>query len=173
MPTRVNRQTVDLSAYPDLIVLYLGMRVNRWYGIRTFFRFGRKISASVADEPDGLLLHEPVYYSVFPMNMGMRQYWRDLPTLLAWARSEPHPQWWLDFLADSGGTVFWQETYSVRGGMEAVYDDVPKPLGFGRFAGLQRARGPMFGSAARLGRTYDSSPVLNETDLYESSGESR
>ncbi|WP_157985141.1 hypothetical protein [Lentzea terrae] len=26
----------------------------------------------------------------------------------------------------------------------------------------------LFGSAARLGRTYDSSPVLSETDLHES-----
>ncbi|MFL6119315.1 monooxygenase family protein [Actinophytocola sp.] len=127
MPTRVNRHTVDLSAYPDLIVLYLGMRVNL-YGIRTFFSFGRKISASVADEPDGLLLHEPVYYSFFPMNMGMRQYWQDLPSLLDFARSQPHRQWWLDFLADSDGNGFWHETYSVKGGMEAVYDDVPKPL---------------------------------------------
>ena len=45
MATRVNRQTVDLSAYPDLIVMYLGMRVNHLYGIRTFFSFGRKISS--------------------------------------------------------------------------------------------------------------------------------
>jgi Monooxygenase af470-like len=168
MPTRVNRQTVDLSAYPDLTVLYLGMRVNRLYGIRTLLGFGRKISESVAGEPDGLLLHEPVYYSFLPMNMGMRQYWRDLPSLLAFARSDPHRQWWLDFLRDSGGTGFWHETYSVRGGMEAVYDDVPKPLGFGRFARIQPARGPMFGSAARLGRGPGGPPVLSETDLYGS-----
>jgi hypothetical protein len=167
MPTRVNRQTVDLSAYPDLMVLYLGMRVNRIHGIRTFLSFGRGIRQSVADKPDGLLLHEPVYYSFFPMNMGMRQYWRDLPALLSWARSEPHRQWWLAFLKDSGGTGFWHETYSVKGGMEAVYDDVPTPIGFGRFAGLQRARGPLFGSAARLGRRYDEAPAIGETELYE------
>lgn len=53
MPTPVNRQTVDLSCYPDLIVLYLGMRVNHLYGIRTFFSFGRKISESVKDETGG------------------------------------------------------------------------------------------------------------------------
>jgi len=29
MRTRVERRTVDLSAYPDLVVIYLGMRVNR------------------------------------------------------------------------------------------------------------------------------------------------
>jgi hypothetical protein len=100
------------------------------------------------------------------MNMGMRQYWRDLPSLLEFARSQPHRQWWLDFLRDSGGTGFWHETHSVRGGMDAVYDDVPRPLGLGRVAGLQRARGPMFGSSSRLGRTDDGRPALSEADLY-------
>ena len=28
MAARVNRETVDLSGYPDLIVIYLGMRVR-------------------------------------------------------------------------------------------------------------------------------------------------
>jgi hypothetical protein len=100
--------------------------------------------------------------------MGMRQYRRDLPSLLAFARSDPHRQWWLDFLRDSGGTGFWHETYSVKGGMEAVYDDVPEPLGFGRFAGIQRARGTMFGSASRLGRSEGGSPAVSETDFYKS-----
>ena len=31
-PTKVNRQTVDLSRYPNLVVVYLGMRVNRLAG---------------------------------------------------------------------------------------------------------------------------------------------
>ena len=39
----------------------------------------------------------------------------------------------------------------MRGGMEAVYDDVPGRLGFGQFAPMQPARGPMF-SAARSRR---------------------
>ena len=34
------RQTVDLSAYPDLIVVYLGMRVNVLTGIKTLLGFG-------------------------------------------------------------------------------------------------------------------------------------
>lgn len=58
MPTRVERQTVDLSGYPDLVVIYLGMRVNRIAGIKTLLGFGSKISASVEAHPDGLLLHE-------------------------------------------------------------------------------------------------------------------
>ena len=40
------RQTVDLSAYPDLVVVYLGMRVNVLTGIKTLFGFGPKIEGS-------------------------------------------------------------------------------------------------------------------------------
>ena len=39
------------------------------------------IAKSVANQPDGLLLHEPIVYSLFPPHAGMRQYWRDLPSL--------------------------------------------------------------------------------------------
>ena len=30
---RVERSSIDLSAYPELVVIYLGMRVNRPKGI--------------------------------------------------------------------------------------------------------------------------------------------
>src|SRR5579862_9388554 len=43
----MNRQTVDLSQYPDLVVIYLGMRVNKLRGVKTLFGFGPKISGSV------------------------------------------------------------------------------------------------------------------------------
>ena len=118
MHTRVERRTVNLSAYPDLVVIYLGMRVNRIAGIKTLLGFGPKISSSAAAQPDGLLRHETVIYSLFPMNIGMRQYWRDTNSLLEWTRSDPHRQWWQRFLKDSGGTGFWHETYFRRGGIE-------------------------------------------------------
>jgi hypothetical protein len=35
MPTAVARRTVDLSQYPNLVVVYLGMRVNRFTGLKT------------------------------------------------------------------------------------------------------------------------------------------
>src|SRR5512140_1740149 len=127
MDSKVARRTVDLSGYPDLVVIYLGMRVNTLTGLKTLFGFGPKISKSVAARPDGLLLHEPIIYSIFPMHAGMRQYWRDFESLERWSRSEPHMLWWKKFLDDSGGTGFWHETYLMRGGMEAIYDDVPKP----------------------------------------------
>ena len=100
MPASVNRRTVDLSAYPDLVVVYLGMRANRLTGLKTLFGFGPRISKSVADQPDGLLRHENFLFSLFPMHGGMRQYWRDMDSLLKWTRSDPHRQWWKTFLRD-------------------------------------------------------------------------
>ena len=100
------------------------------------------------------------------MIVGMRQYWRDMNSLLAWSRSEPHKTWWKNFLRDSGGTGFWHETYLMRGGMEAVYDDVPKPIGFLRFAPIRAARGHMFGSADRAGTGRTDAPVVSEEELY-------
>jgi len=70
MRTKVERQTVDLSAFPDLIVIYLGMRVNALTGIKTLLGFGPKISDSVAAQPAGLLLHETIIYSLFPPHIG-------------------------------------------------------------------------------------------------------
>jgi hypothetical protein len=166
MPTKVERKTVDLSAYPDLIVIYLGMRVNRVTGIRTLLGFGPKISNSLAEQPDGLLRHEYLIISFFPMHLGFRQYWRDMDSLLKWTRSAPHRQWWQDFLKDSGGTGFWHETYFRRGGMEAVYDDVPVHFGFAAFAPVIPARGPMFGAASRGGKEYSAPAVVGEKELY-------
>ena len=68
MRTRVERRTVDLSSYPDLVVIYLGMRVNRIMGIKTLLGFGPQISNSAAAQPNGLLRHETVFYSLFPIS---------------------------------------------------------------------------------------------------------
>lgn len=167
MGSPVERRTVDLSAYPDLVVIYLGMRVNRLSGLKTLFGFGPEIESSVKAKPDGLLLHENFLFSLFPMHAGMRQYWRDMPSLLAWTRSDPHRAWWKNFLRDSGGTGFWHETYLIRGGMEAIYDDVAKPIGFLRFAPVVPARGPMFGAAHRTARDFNREPVVPESELYD------
>lgn len=165
---KVNRQTVDLSAYPDLVVIYLGMRVNTLAGIKTLLGFGPKISNSVAEKPEGLLLHENLIYSLFPVHMGMRQYWRDFESLERWSRSEPHMLWWKGFLRDSGGTGFWHETYLMRGGMEAIYDDLPKPIGLSAFAPVSTARGPMFSARTRanIAGAGSKPSALTEDDLY-------
>ncbi len=126
----VTRQTVDLSSFPDLVVIYLGMKVRSPRGFLTLLRFGPRISSAVAENPPGLLLHESLLYSIFPLHAGMRQYWRDFDSLEAWARALPHQKWWQDFARDSGGTAFWHEAYFVRGGMEAVYIGLDAPLAF-------------------------------------------
>lgn len=166
MPAAVNRRTVDLSQYPNLVVIYLGMRVNRLTGLKTLIGFGPKISDSVAAQPEGLLLHENFFFSVFPMHLGMRQYWRDLDSLMSWTRSDPHRQWWKTFLRDSGGTGFWHESYLMQGGMEAIYDDVAEPAGFMRFAPVQPARGAMFGASHRAAKANHGEPVVSEKELY-------
>src|SRR5438128_4633128 len=142
----VNRQTVDLSKYPNLVVIYLGMRMNMLRGLKTMIGFGPRIQQSVDAKPEGLLLHENLLFSLFPPHVGMRQYWRDYESLERWTRSEPHRRWWRDFLKNSGGTGFWHEAYFIGGGAEAIYDDLSKPTGFAKFAPTTPARGAMFSS---------------------------
>ena len=155
---------MDLSEYPDLVVIYLGMRINRLRGFRRFLGLGPQIGKSVDAKPDGLLLHENFWFS--PRHGGMRQYWRDFESLEAWTRSEPHRRWWKDFLRDSGGTGFWHETYSASGGIEAIYDDLGEPIGMMKFAPLKPARGSLFGARARLRRGGEApAPVLAESEL--------
>ena len=70
--TGVQRQTVDLSQFPDLVVIYLGMRVRRLWGLRKLLKTGRQIQAGVAQHPEGLLLHENFVFSFVPPHVGMR-----------------------------------------------------------------------------------------------------
>ncbi|MGH2588901.1 MAG: DUF4188 domain-containing protein [Dehalococcoidia bacterium] len=165
---RIDRQTVDLSAYPDLVVIYLGMRVNLPTGIKTLAGFGPQIQKAAGQKPDGLLLHENLIYGLFPPHIGMRQYWRDFDSLERWSRSEPHRRWWQNFLRDSGGTGFWHETYFIRGGFESIYDDMAATIGMMAFAPLLPARGAMFGARRRLHLAGDQTvaPPLTESDLY-------
>jgi fumigallin biosynthesis monooxygenase-like protein len=163
----VDRRTVDLTQYPDLVVIYLGMRVNAFFGLKTLLGLGPQIKGSVAAKPDGLLLHEDLIFSLVPVHAGMRQYWRDWESLERWAHSEPHRLWWQKFLKDSGGTGFWHETYFMRGGMESIYDDMPKPIGMLNFAPVKPARGPMFSARTRAARAGDvPAAVVPEHDLY-------
>jgi hypothetical protein len=149
----VDRTTVDLAAYPELVMILLGMRVNTASGLKTLLGFRPRIANAAQDVPDGLLSHETFLWSLFPPHAGIRQYWRDFEALEAWSRSEPHRTWWKDFLRDSGGAGFWHETYFMRGGVEAVFDDMPKPIGLMRFAPNRPAKGRMFTARQRAAAT--------------------
>jgi hypothetical protein len=163
----IDRRAPDLSDYPDLVVIYLGMRVRKPRGIRMLLGIGPQIESAWKAWPDGLLAHERVIWSLIPPHLGMRQYWRDFDALERWTRSEPHRRWWLDFMRDTGGTGFWHEAYFMRGGIDAIYDDVGAPLGLGRFAPVSQARGRMFSSRTRAGTTGEpAAPLIAESDLY-------
>lgn len=164
----VTRRTVNLAEFPDLVVIYLGMKVEKARGLTKLLRTGRQIQAGVAERPEGLLLHENLLFSLLPPHLGMRQYWRDLDSLESWTRELPHKQWWQDFLRDSAGTGFWHETYFMRGGIEAIYDDMSKPIGMMSFAPIERARGSMFSARSRLGLgSPHVSPVVPEETLAQ------
>lgn len=167
----VTRTTVDLAAHPDLVVIYLGMRVRTLRGLRTLHMIGKEIRRAVAARPDGLLRHEMLWYSLLPPHAGMRQYWRDFDALERWARSLPHKEWWGTFLRDSGGTGFWHEAYFLRGGMEAIYDDMPERLGLLAFAQALPARGAMFSARLRAGLAgvEQLPPAIPERELDGSS----
>jgi len=101
----------------------------------------------VAARPDGLLLHENVLWGVFPLHLGMRQYWRDFDSLETWARTLPHKGWWRDFLRDSGGTASGTRPTSDAAASRQVYDDLAGRAagpGLARFAPLMPAEGRMF-----------------------------
>ena len=146
---RADRRTVDLSGYPDLVVIYLGMRAHSLKGMKTLITFGPKIDKAVDDAPPDMLLHERMIYS--PIHFGMRQYWRDFDSLETWTRTLPHKEWWGDYVKDTGDTEFWHETYFMRGGMEAIYASAAKPLGLTAFAPVKPAQGSMFSARRRLG----------------------
>lgn len=168
MTTSVERRTVDLSGYPNLVVIYLGMRVNTERGQQTLQGLGPKIADSVKEKPDGLLLHEDLIYGIDPPHIGMRQYWRDYDSLEAWSRSDPHRSWWQQFIRDSGGTGFWHEAYYMRGGMEAIYADMVVDIGFLTFAPQLPARGAMFSARERSRVTglQTTAAPLTEVQLY-------
>ncbi|WP_069164482.1 monooxygenase family protein [Nocardia altamirensis] len=165
---RVNRQTVDLSEYPDLVVIYLGMRVRKPRGMLRLLGLGPKLYSSHQDRPDGLLSHEDVIWALFPPHWGARQYWRDLDSLERWTRSAPHRDWWRKFLQDSGGTGFWHEAYFMHGGIDAMYDDMDGKTGLPRFAPAIAMRGRMFSTRGRVeNKAAKVAPVIDEKTYYK------
>jgi heme-degrading monooxygenase HmoA len=147
----MERLTVDLADHPDLVVIYLGMRVRTLRGVRTLRSLGKQIERSAADRPDGLLRHEMLIYSLRPLHLGMRQYWRNFDAMERWTRSDPHRAWWKRYLKNTEGTGFWHETYLLRGGMEAVYIGMPDRVGMLSFAPAHPAVGQRHAARDRAG----------------------
>jgi hypothetical protein len=148
MQASVPRTSVDLSGFPDLVVILLGFRVRRLRGIATLLGIGRGLTGLKNAPPDGLLGDEQFLFGL--NHIGIRQYWRDLESLERFTRSAPHAAWWRDFLRDSQGAGFWHETYSAKHGIEAVYVDMPGPFGLGKFAPARAPVGPFLSARDRL-----------------------
>jgi len=140
------RRTVDLSIYPDLVVIYLGYRAHSLRGIGQLLRIGRGLREIKRHPPEGLLCHENLLFG--PLHPGFRQYWRDLESLEAFTRDTQHAAWWRDFSKDGAGGI-WHETYRLGGGMEAIYLGMPQ-IGFGRFAPALQAEGGLRNARQRL-----------------------
>lgn len=120
------RRSVDLSQYPDLVMIMLGFRLRGWRGLRAMRRIGPGMAKIMRDRPDGLLAHEGMKFSL--LHFGFRQYWRDLDTLERFTRSEPHAGWWRSVRELSADAGFWHETYHARGGLQ-LFAPERQPVG--------------------------------------------
>ncbi|UAK25941.1 monooxygenase family protein [Sphingomonas nostoxanthinifaciens] len=148
MQAAINRQSVDLSDYPDLVMIMLGFRTRGWRGLRALRRIGPGLNGISRERPEGLLAHEGMMFSL--SHFGFRQYWRDLDALEQFTRSEPHADWWRSVRELSAGAGFWHETYHARGGIEALYVAMPDPVGLQLFAPARQPEGPFMSARARI-----------------------
>jgi Domain of unknown function (DUF4188) len=96
----------------------------------------------VAARADGLLLHENLFYSLFPLHLGMRQICAILNRLNA-SHGQTPSRIVETVFAEHRGTGFWHELYSVPGGFESIYVDVQRPIRFLCFAQTVTAKGPL------------------------------
>ena len=141
-----SRRSVDLSGYPDLVVVYLGYRASGLRAARKLVGIARGLRQVKRQKPDGLLSHEDIWFGF--MHPGFRQYWRDWESLEAFTRASPHKGWWADFARDPQGGI-WHETYRLRGGMEAIYSGMPA-IGFASFAPERSPEGPFMSARQRV-----------------------
>lgn len=148
MQAPIDRQSVDLSPYPDLVMIMLGFRLRGWRGLLALRKIGPGLAEIARSAPDGLLAQERMMFSF--NHFGFRQYWRDLEALERFTRSDPHAGWWKDMRALSAGAGFWHETYRARGGVEALYVAMPGPVGLQHFATARTPVGPFMSARARI-----------------------
>ncbi|HKY81668.1 MAG TPA: DUF4188 domain-containing protein [Sphingobium sp.] len=152
------RETVDLSDYPDLVVIDLGFRISRFAAIPALLRIGKGLREIARTPPPGVLGSRRMLIAW--NHLGIRQYWADQDSLLAFTRRQPHAGWWRDFLSDTqGGSGFWHEACFAAGGMESVYINMPERTGFASFAPVVAPVGPLMTARDRLAADRDARTV--------------
>lgn len=139
----------------DFVVFLIGMRINRPLLIHKWLPVALSMPRMLAElyrQPElGLLSHE----MWFSRTIILVQYWRDIDSLMAYARSgaSSHLSAWQKFNKAVGvdGTVgIWHETYKAQpGSFENVYVNMP-PFGLGKVGPLVEAKGRMSSASSRL-----------------------
>ena len=67
----------------------------------------------------------------------------------------------------AASTIRIKDAFFLRGGFEAIYDDVPEPLGLKSFAPVVPASGGMFSTRRRAGLKGESAPpVIPEDGVF-------
>lgn len=115
---------------------------------RCFQIIGRGLAKIARDRPDGLLADEGLIFGL--THIGFLQYWRNMDALERFTRSEPHADWWRRMREMSAGAGFWHETYHARGGVEAVYVAMDRPVGLQYFAPERQPVGPFVSARSRV-----------------------
>ena len=168
-----NRMTVDLTEYPEAVVLYLGIKVTKLRGTGSVVKMRAQLNEIVKHPPDGMLAHESFWWSMFPLHVGFRQFWRDPDSLDRYAHTSEHRDWWPRFLNDPhAATSAWHEAYFSGGGMDLVYTDMDNAVGWARFAPTVAARGKNYSSRGRAGLTDSgvAKPAVSEHGFYDAVG---
>jgi hypothetical protein len=175
MQKQYERVSVDLSDYPDLIVIYLGMQPLSPRGLWTVIRTANDVRKMLHDKPDGLLRHENTltlngFFSL-SWSYGFREYWRSFDDLERWARESVHAEWWRKMVHDTGGTMIWHETYAMQGGIDAIWGSTSRVenLGLAQFAPVIQAKGSSYSARKRLQREHQAETIpapYTEKQLY-------
>lgn len=169
------RETVDLSSYPDLVIIRAGMRANSLQGVVKLFKYGYQIIESVngLDDskeltPEGLLHMEDEIHSLLPPHFVIRQYWEDIDSLEEWTHTGTHSELWDELAENPEGTSFWHELYS-RDGIEAIYNGMAStPTGMMNFAPTESLDGELSSIRDRLQNPSDSPMSSLYSDECES-----
>jgi len=155
---KFERRTVDLSDYPDLIVIFLGMQPLSPRGMWTVTRTTYDVWKMLQDKPEGLLRHENQatlngFFSL-SISFGFRQYWRSFDELEHWSHTSVHAEWWRKMVQGTRGTMIWHETYAMQGGIDAIWGSTNKveKLGLAQFAPNIEAKGSSYSARKRIHR---------------------
>ena len=146
----------------ELCLIRVGLQVRRasaWAFARRLRRAIDRASADPSMAGAGLLHSER--FAVDWRHFGVLQYWNGFDALDAWARREPHADWWRRAVERSrtrGDFGIYHETFLVpRDALESIYVDC-RPVGLAAFGILDEPTGPLTTARDRLGRRSRPTP---------------